>query len=63
MTKNEVNAKVAEAIEFLRRAQPGRPMSERTANREKANAIMAELTMRDLRKINDELLAMLGCYA
>jgi len=62
MTKNEVNAKVAEAIEFLERAQPGRPMYERVANREKANAIMAELTMRDLRKISDEMFALLGRY-
>lgn len=63
MTKIEVNAKVAEAVEHLILAQPGRPSSERQIHRNAANEIMGALKMADLRKVDDELLAVLGNFA
>lgn len=63
MTKLEVNAKVAEAVEHLMLAQPGRPSSERQKHRTIANEIMGALSMKDLRKVNDELLAQLSAFA
>jgi hypothetical protein len=63
MTKLEVNAKVAEAIEHLMMAQPGRPSAERQIHRQAANQIMGSLEMKDLRKIDDDVLAVLGDLA
>jgi hypothetical protein len=63
MTTNEVNAVVAEAVEEMRRAQPGRPGTERAAHRAKANELMAKLTRRDLRKVRDEMAELLAAYA
>jgi len=63
MTKNEVNAKVAEAIEHMRLSQPGRPSSIRQAHRKLSNEIMGSLSDRDLKKVNDEMLNLLGIYA
>lgn len=60
MTKIEVNAVVAQAVEHLRQARPGRPSSERSIHREAANKLMADLTMSDLRKVSDEMAAMLA---
>ena len=63
MRKVQVNAMVAEAIDNLMKAQPGRPSSERQAFRQKANEILAQLTIVDLRKIDDELVHMLNLFA
>ena len=63
MRKVQVNAMVAEAIDNLMKAHPGRPSFERQAFRQKANEILAQLTIVDLRKMDDELLHMLNLFA
>lgn len=55
MTKLEVNAKVAEAIEHLAMAQMGRPSSERQVHKKAAGEILGSISRRDLAKVDDEL--------
>ena len=60
MTANEVNGRVAEAIEFLRRARLGSaPAIERGAAREKGNEILGTIPKSCWKKVSDELLTIL----
>lgn len=62
MTKLEVNGKVAEAIEELRKAQPGRgPAETRSKHKAAANELMASIPRRDMVKVEDDLLSILSC--
>ena len=62
-TANEVNGIVAEAIEHMRLAQPGRPSHLRSEARAKSNELMGSLTDGDLKKVTDEMLNLLSIYA
>ena len=63
MTKNEVNGRVAEAVELLRRAQPGRNAAEvRQELRSEASRILTSISRRDMRKVDDDLAAVLVQY-